>query len=96
MAQQSEALNEALAAMQLDPCQGSAPASPSAPANPVQGPRPAPTPATPHNSSPPQAGLGVPLPLIEEENLVIVGGEDEPEIPYGPPTLREWETQEPE
>ena len=42
--QQSDARNEALAAMQLDPSQGSAPASPSAPANPAQGPKPAPTP----------------------------------------------------
>ena len=25
-----------------------------------------------------------------------MGGEDEPEVPYGPPTLREWEAQEPE
>ena len=94
MAQQSEALNEALAAMQLDPSLGSGPASPSA--NPIQGPRPAPTPTAPHTSSPPQAGLGVPPPLVEEEGLVIVGGENEPEIPYGPPNLREWEAQEPE
>ena len=74
MAQQSEALNEALAAMQLDPSLGSGPASPSAPAIPVQGPRPAPTPTAPHTSSPPPAGLGVPPPLVEEEGLVIVGG----------------------
>ena len=94
MAQQSDALNEALAAMQLDPSLGSGPASPSAPTNPVQGPRPAPLPTAPHTSSPPQAGLGVPPPLLEEEGLVIVGGEDEPEIPYGPPTLREWEALE--
>ena len=74
MAQQTEALNEALAAMQLDPSLGSGPASPSA--NPIQGPRPAPTPTAPHTSSPPKAGLGVPHPLVEEEGLVIVGGED--------------------
>ena len=87
-------VDDQMAAMQLDPVPAPTPVpSEGAHSGHAQAGQSSQSPTAPKTNPQSQTGLSVLPPLVEEEGLVIV---DEPEKPYGPPTVVEWEAQEPE